>query len=199
MGWEIFLNGKPHAFTSEDLPALIHGADKSGASLFSLNLVKSLYRQGEPLLLITARPQAKDELLTEIKGTDFISLDSLTQLEVAPEKQVIHLLQEHIALLPKIVSVLDDFQSRIVLLKNTEALDKEALSLFYTHPLTIFSGDLNLCTEKEPLLQLKYHSKIFFSPLNNDFRLKLPENLEKYHGYYQGRIDQGTVYLQQSK
>jgi len=197
MSWEILLNNEQHTFTSDDLPALIHGEKGSGASLFSLSLLKQLYEQGEPILVITAHDEARKELLTEVDEIDFMSVTERSQAIDAQEKQVIHLLKEHISILPDLLSLLEDFQTRIVLIKNVEEMDRNTLSLFYTHHLTVFNGDLNTCSEKEAFLQLKYNAKIFFSPLYNDLRLHLPE-LAKYDGYYQGRIDQGTVRLRES-
>jgi len=197
MSWIPLINDEPYTFTTSDLSALIHGEEHSGASLFTMSLLSQLYFQGEPLILVTASPQTKEEFLTQTCGNkDFISVTHEENVSQAEEKQVIHLLKDAEALLPKLLKILEDKTQRIVLLKNIELLSPQTLALFYDHPLTIFSGNLNTCSEKEPLLQLKYNAKIFFSPLHNDFRLTLPP-LEKYHGYYQGKLSQGIVSLLQ--
>jgi len=198
MSWEILLNNNPHTFTAEDLPALIHGEKGAGSSLFAVNLIAQLYAQGEPLLILSSSEAIKEELLTYLKNPDELGeIANGSDIATIHDKQVIYLSSTLQGLVPKIISELEDFSERIVLISKFDGFTNDTLNLFYGHPKTIYCGDLNISDSKEPLLQLKYMAKIFYSPLHNDFRLTLPD-LEKYHGYYQGRIDQGTVTLQQT-
>lgn len=197
MTWTTLLDNQPYSFTYEDLPALIHGEQGSGASLFTITLLRELYSQGEPLLFLSEGDAAKNELLEQIDNPDMISLSDQAQIENAQEHQIIHVTKEHELLLPHLLENLPDKMERVVLIKNMELFSSDTIALFYRHPLVIFSGDLNKSADKESLLQLKFNAKFFFSPLHNDIRLSLPP-LEKYHGYFLGRISQGTVSLKQS-
>ena len=197
MSWDILLNNNSHTFTSEDLPALIHGERGAGASLFSVSFLAQLYAQGEPLFILSSGEDVKEEVLTYLKNPDDLGeITSESDIATIHDKQVIYLSSTLQDLVSKTISELEDFSERIVLVNKFDGFEKDTLALLYGHSKTIYCGDLNVSEAKEPLLQLKYMAKIFYSPLHNDFRLTLPD-LEKYHGYYQGRIDQGNISLQQ--
>jgi len=198
MRWIPLHDNQPYSFTYEDLPSLVHGEKGSGASLFTLTLLSELYRQGEPLILLSEGEAAKTEFLDQANDSpDIISLTDQAQIQTAQEHQVIHVTKEHELLLPHLLENLPDKMERVVLIKNMETFSSDTIALFYRHPLVMFSGDLNKSLDKESLLQLKFNAKFFFSPLHNDLRLSLPP-LEKYHGYFLGRISQGTVSLKQA-
>jgi hypothetical protein len=197
MRWMPLLDNQPYSFTSEDLPALIHGEAHAGASLFTITLLRELYSQGEPLILLSEGESAKTEFLDQANNTpDIISLTDQAQIQTAQEHQVIHVTKEHELLLPHLLENLPDKMERVVLIKNMELFSSDTIALFYRHPLVIFSGDLNKSPDKESLLQLKFNAKFFFSPLYDDLRLTLPP-LEKYQGYFLGRISQGITSLRQ--
>lgn len=198
MSWEILLNNTSHTFTAEDLPALIHGEKGAGGSLLSISLLSHLISQGEPLILLSSSEGVKEAILKDLKKTDDLGeITGESDIATIHDKQIIYIPSTLQKLVPKIISELEDFAERIVLISKFEEFTKDTLTLFYGHPKTIYCGDLNISDAKEPLLQLKYMAKIFYSPLHNDFRLTLPD-LEKFHGYYQGRIDQGTLTLRES-
>lgn len=196
MRWTPLLDNQPYSFTSEDLPALIHGEAHTGASLFTITLLSELYRQGEPILFLSEQEEAKDEFLKQSENPDFFTLSRQEDISKAQEHQVIHVLKENELLLPHLLENLPDKMERVVLIKNMELFSSDTIALFYRHPLVIFSGDLNKSLDKESLLQLKFNAKFFFSPLHDDLRLTLPP-LEKYQGYFLGRISQGIVSLRQ--
>lgn len=197
MSWEILLNNNPHTFTSEDLPALIHGEKGAGASLFSLQVLSQLYEQGEPILVLSSSNEEKTAILTTIKNADELGEIANESDITTHDQQILYMENGMEQLTSRIISDLEDFSERIVLINKFEGFTKETLALFYGHPKTIYCGDLNISDAKEELLQLKYNAKIFYSPLHNDLRLHLPEGLDQYYGYYQGRIDQGTVSLRE--
>lgn len=193
------LDNEQFTFSTEDLPALIHAEKGTGAGRFSLALLIQLFFQGEPLLIVSSGTDVKDAFIEQTHAED--KLGTITSLEDIKEqsyKQVLFILNEQQDLLPEVIRSLEDFSERVVLLTKFEGFSKESLALFYGHPKTIYTVDLNTSEAKEPLLQLKYMTKIFFSPLYNDFRLNLPP-LEQYHGYYQGRTATGTVSLLESE
>jgi len=191
------LDTEPYSFTSEDLPALIHGEPRAGASLFTLSLLSELFRQGEPILFLSEQEEAKNEFLTLTDNPDIFTLSSEEEVMIAQEHHVIHITKGHELLLPHLLENLPDKMERVILIKNIEMFSSDTIALFYRHPLVIFSGDLNKSADKESLLQLKFNAKFFFSPLHNDIRLTLPP-LERYHGYFLGRISQGIVHLDQT-
>lgn len=199
MSWTPLLNNEPFAVTTDDLPTLIHGEEHSGASLFTMTLLSQLYRQGHPLIFLTGKAEAKEEFIAQTNcGDELTEIDASNNYEAAETKQIIYIAKEYAAQLPQLLAALPDKNERIILIKNIELFDEATLAVLFEHPLVMYSGDLNTCTSKELLLQLKYGSKIFFSPLNNDFRLTLPP-LERYHGYFLGRISQGTITLVQGE
>lgn len=198
MSWLPLLNNEPYTFTTEDLPALIHGEKGAGSSLFALGLLSQLYFQGEPLFIISSDDDTKTEFLRQTNAEDKTKeVTDEIHFSDASHHQVIHIASDYDFLIPQLLTHLEDYEDRIVFINTFNGLHKDMLALFYGHAKTIYVGDLNSSEAKEPLLQLKYMAKIFFSPLLNDFRLTLPK-LEKYHGYYQGRTDTGTVTLQQT-
>ncbi len=189
------LDNSPYTLTADDLPALIHGEKHVGASLFTITALAELYRQGHPVLLIASHTDVKNEFITLTSCEDnLLTLEKESDLIGAETFQSLFLSHKDILLLPSILSTLPDIQERVILLHNIDELPEVTISLLTEHQLTIFSGDLNMCSSKELLLQLKYHAKIFFSPLTNDFRLTLPQ-LDKYQGYFLGRISQGKIQL----
>lgn len=195
MSWNIILDNSPYSLTADDLPALIHGEKHVGASLFALTTLAELYRQGHPVLFIASDIATKNEFITQTScGDNLLTIEKETDLIGAETFQALFLSHKDILLLPSILSTLPDIQERVILLHNIEELPEVTISLLTEHPLSIFSGNLNMCSSKELLLQLKYNAKIFFSPLTNDFRLTLPQ-LEKYQGYFLGRISQGKIQL----
>lgn len=197
MSWIPLLNNEPYTITTDDLPALIHGEKGAGSSLFSTGLLSQLYFQGEPLLIISSRPEVKEEFLKQTDAQEkFREITTEQEIAQAQDQQVVYVSSDHNSLLPTLLATLEDFTERTVFIHKFDEINKETVALFYGHQKTIYVGDLNISEAKEPLLQLKYMTKIFFSPLHNDFRLTLPP-MEQYHGYYQGRTDTGTVFLRE--
>lgn len=195
MGWEIQLDNNSYSFTKDDLPALIHGEKHSGASLFTLTALSELYKQGHPILFITAHQEAKEEFLKQTNaGNELFSIEKEADIIGAETHQALFLSHQDTVLIPSLLSTLEDKDERIVLLHDIENLPQALISSFFEHPLTMYSGNLNMSSSKELLLQLKFNAKIFFSPLANDYRLTLPV-LDKYQAYFLGRISQGKMHL----
>lgn len=196
MSWTLMLDQEQFSFTAEDLPAMIHGEPHAGASFFTQQIIAHLYHQGEPLIILSPDGKVRDELLQQIEKLETIpTFTSPTEIPGVEAEQILHLTDE--TLLPQLFSTLPDMQERVVVIFGFEHVSTQTITALSGHNKTIFFGDLNTSASKELLLQWKYNAKIFFSPLHNDFRLTLPP-LEKYHGYFQGRISQGTVYLQET-
>lgn len=195
MSWIPLLNNEPYTITTDDLPALIHSEKGNGAGRFAVALLTQLYFQGEPILIVSSGTDVKDAFIEQTKASDKIA-DITSSQDIQHDKQVLFITSDNQSLLPSVLQSLEDFSERVVLITKFEGFSKETVALFYGHQKTIYVGDLNISEAKEPLLQLKYMAKIFFSPLHNDFRLTLPP-MERYHGYYQGRTDTGTVFLRE--
>ena len=49
---KILVNEKEFNFTEENLPILIHGEDKSGASLYTIAIAANLFSQKEKLVIL---------------------------------------------------------------------------------------------------------------------------------------------------
>jgi hypothetical protein len=195
MSWQLQLDQTPYSFTLEDLPSLIHGEKGSGASLLSLALAAELYKQGHPLLIIAQSDDAREEFLKQTKSDDHLfTIKNESDLLDAEKNQVLFLHHKDIILLPMLLNLLPEKEERVLLLKNFEDISDNVVTSLSEHRHIIYTGDLNLSSSKEYFLQLKYSSKIFFSPLRHDIRLTLPD-LEKYQAYFLGRIAQGKITL----
>lgn len=122
----ILLNSHDFVFGKQHLPCLIHGEEKTGASLFTMTLIAKFYQQGHSLLCLTGFPMAKDEFLSETQAVDdtlFLTNRNYNQSELA--KKAIFITKENHQRFMELVRHLSDINERIILLKNIDLLDKE--------------------------------------------------------------------------
>src|SRR3989338_913960 len=52
--------------SGSDLPMLIHGKERFGASLFSITVSALMHAEGNKILMFTAYPMAKEEFLEQV-------------------------------------------------------------------------------------------------------------------------------------
>ncbi len=161
----ILLNNNQFTFTATNLPLLIHGKDKAGASLFTVTVAADLFSQGYKMLILSGYHMARDEFYQQVKGLPF-------------QENILFYTKEESNLF---LGALDqpDIQERIIIIKNIELFPEEIVDRILLFSKIIISGDINQCTFKDKVLKQNYQSKVLFSQLGNN---PLPD-LEKYQGY----------------
>lgn len=177
---KILINNKEVVFNKEDFPMLINGADKSGASLFSISLLVNLFQNGEKVLLFSAFDPAKEEFRKQIAG--FINDDALI-IESGDEENFI-----------KELDNINDLSERIVLCKNIENYSSNLFNKLKGQELVIFSGDIDKCEFDEQLANKDLKTKIFFSyPGKIEIANKI--DLPKYKGLVISQKYNGIISL----
>lgn len=154
----------------EDLPVLIHGKEKHGASYFSIKLVAGFVKQGNSLIFWSAYPMAKQEFRKELNNN--------------VPSNIIIIENENPAELNKILSEIDIGQTLFV--KNFEIVPSKTREALLERKLLIIAGDLEKTLTKNEVL--KFPVRIFFSPYPG---IEIP-TLEKYQGYMFSK-DQGGI------
>ena len=146
---KILVNDQEIVFNKEDFPMLINGADKSGASFFSISLLANLFENGEKVLLFSAYDPAKEEFRKQLDN--LINNDALI-IESGDEENFI-----------KELNKVSDISNRIVLCKNIENYSANLFNKLKDQELVIFSGDIDKCEFGEQLANKDFKTKIFFS------------------------------------
>lgn len=145
----------------ESLPMLIHGAEGSGASQYTIALAAKWYSQGYEVIFLCGYPMA-EESFVKIVGTSTAKFYTKEKVEEFAEA------------LRNGSSV-----KRIVFIKNIELFSLDVFQLVSAMDTVVISGDLVKSTIANEVLAKKYITKIFFSPLEN---IVLPQ-LNKYEGF----------------
>jgi hypothetical protein len=164
---KILINDKEVVFNKENFPMLINGADKSGASFFSISLLVNLFENREKVLFFSAFDPAKEEFRKQLG--DSINGNTLI-IESGNEENFI-----------KELDKISDLSDRIVLCKNIENYSSNLFNKLTDQELVIFSGDIDKCEFGEQLVKKDFKTKIFFSypeKLEVENKIELP----KYKG-----------------
>jgi len=177
---KILVNDQEVVFNKEDFPMLINGADKSGASFFSISLLVNLFENGEKVLLFSAFDPAKEEFKKQLSVS--INENALI-IESGDEKNFIKELDKVI-----------DLSERIVLCKNIENYSSNLFNKLKDQELVIFSGDIDKCEFGEKLANKDFTTKIFFSyPEKLEVENKI--ELLKYKGLIINQKYNGVISL----
>ena len=177
---KILINDKDAIFNKEDFPMLINGRDKSGASLFSISLLTSLFENKEKVLLFSAFDPAKEEFRKQL--SDSINENALI-IESGDEIAFIKELDE-----------IQDLSERIILCKNIENYSSSLFDKLKDQELVIFSGDIDKCEFVEQLSNKGFKTKIFFSyPEKMEVENKI--ELPKYKGLIISQKYSGVISL----
>ena len=171
---QIIVNDIPFIFRMDDLPLLIHGKERSGASLFSVVAVASLCNNGNLLFFWSAYPMAKDEFYKEIEGKPGIHRIKEVDEIASEEPQIIVMENEASGALSASLSRIDP--DRIIFAKNFETLPESLRIELLKRKSLIVAGDVeNMLTKDE---FLKFRTQVFFSSY---LGINMP-TLEKYEG-----------------
>lgn len=188
---KILFDTKEFHFHTDNLPILIHGEDKAGASLFTVSTVADMYSRGAKILFLSGYPMAREEFLkqTEMNNDYAVITDKLVTENL--QKRVLFLTKEYAEQFIQLIALLPDIDERIILLKNIDLFDESIFTAISNKTKIIYSGDITKTVFIEKLLQLPFKTKIFFSPFNT---IVLP-TLDNYQGYMQSIDGNGLVGL----
>lgn len=165
----IVTNNTPFDFSALDLPCLIHGKPKEGASLFTMCLAAQLCKQGEKLLVLCGYPQAKAEFIRQM-GTDSLSQSRATFFT-----------KENFAGFVEYTALHSNTHDRILLIKNFELFSAQILRQTQKFRGVLLSGNLDECGYGTAIEASWYSTQIYFSkPLAN--RKLSFQNPPKYSG-----------------
>lgn len=145
----ILIDNKEADFREISFPILIHGAEKTGTSFFSICLLANLVRSGMQALIFSAYPAAKEEFRKQIIGYE----DNCIIIDSGEEQVFIEALKN-----------IRDLDDRVVLIKNIDKYTVDLFNAVSNLKLVIFSGDLDNCEFANNLVSKNISSKILFSP-----------------------------------
>jgi hypothetical protein len=164
---KILLNEDTYKCSENDLPLLIHGEDKAGASLFTITFAANLFTTGSKLLFLTGYEMAREEFVKQI---------GISHVE---NNDVIFCFKDSVNQFIEYLNTLSDINERIVIVKNIDLFNEEIFHLISNKQKIILSGDINKCGFKKAILGIKFKTKVMFSTLEGE---KIPE-LQKYQGF----------------
>ncbi len=164
---EILLNEEKFLYAENDLPLLLHGEDKAGASLYTITIAANLFAHGSKLLFLTGYEMAKQEFKKQ------------TSLLSAEDDRVIFFLKDQAEEFTKCMDTLLDINDRVIIIKNIDLFEERVFDLVSEKQKLIISGDIDTCSFKDKILSKKFKTKIYFSDLKG---IELPE-LQKYQGF----------------
>lgn len=174
---------EPVSFATADFPLMVHGRDKSGASLFSITLSARLHNVGEKLLIFTAYPMASEEFRKQIavKANGVYMATTVGAIEEASKYQTIIIEPGNGALFAEYISELPDIGERYILIKNIETVEDGILDqAFFQHPKLFVSGDVSQSTYLSEIMKVAWPTQILFSEIVEGTESDIAE-LPKYH------------------
>ena len=174
---------EPVSFSSVDFPLMVHGRDKSGASLFSIVLAAGLHMKGEKMLIYTAYPMAGEEFRKQIgEKTDRLYVTSNHgEAETASKNQTIIIEPGNTALFQEYLSSLPDISERYILIKNIETIEDGIFDqTFFQHPKLFISGDVSKTTYLSEIMKVAWPTQVLFSEIVEGSENYVAE-LPKYH------------------
>lgn len=173
----ICVNGKLAAFNHKDLPMLVSGKDKSGASFYTIALAASFYKAWKKMIFFCAYPMGVEELMNQINNSD--DIEYVTKQSKPLNKRLIIIKPGDQQLFSWVLGQLDDLDKRFIIIKNIEN-HSLALSKVLFKKNIILSGNIDACPEASILREKEFSTTIYFSrpgDVNNDW-----QEPEKYHG-----------------
>lgn len=136
---------RPLTWPASAWPAVIHGREKSGASLFTVALAADFVRRGWPVVFICAHGEAIRALQRELGighpavRSPAVQPATAVRLE---DMQLITLMQKKGFDVPAALDALHDWRERIVIVKNMEStLTPTLWQLVGSHQRSVLSGD----------------------------------------------------------
>lgn len=189
---------KPFVFLESDLPILIHGIDKAGASLFSVTVATQFFLNNKKILFLTAYPMAKEEFLSQVAGSgkenQVFYLESPGDISNVVHFNGVIVRSGDWKLCLAVLETLSDIEQRIIFIKNIESiLTKELFLAVKMRDKLILSGDVDKTGFAEEIIVLHFKTKIIFSPPKENVGVDIPI-LDRYVGFIAGR-EHGLIKL----
>ena len=191
---KIILNNELYQVKEKDLPFLIIYGEKSGGSHFTITLVVDLFLSGSKILFFTAFPMAKDNFLEQI-GSDHSKvafIDSVEDIKNYKDNQVLILESGNENLFIEAISILQDLNERVVLVKNIEAFSQDIFNNCLDLKNVVLSGNIDICIAKEQILKKSFKSIVVFTKPEISLPIEVPI-LEKWTGYLSGQDNMGVI------
>lgn len=163
---KILVNQEELNFIENDFPMLVHGEEGSGASLYTVTVAVNLFSQGFPIVFLCGYPQAKKEFVKQVA-------------KISYKDQVVFYTKEKISEFKEFV-INPNNKERIIFIKNVELFSDDIFNSVLSKNKIVVSGDISKCVCMKQILNTKFNTRIFFSPLENmTFKL-----LQKYEGFF---------------
>ncbi len=192
----LLLNNKEISITFKDLPYLIHGNEKSGASYFTTSLAADLFNKGHKIIFLHGYPMAEQQFILQIAQPETIThVNDESTLSLLSSKRAL-LIQRDDKLFLKILEALPDTNNRIIIIKNVELYSEKVLSSIMQRNNIILSGNIDNASIKGLLNEKTWSTRTFFSDclsLNH----QLPVSSMKYLGYTKGNNLNGVLSVNQ--
>ncbi len=144
---KILLNDKEVTeLLPEHLPLLIHGAEKSGASMYTIALAAQWFSQDYEIIFLCGYPMAEEAFNGLVSRTNgkakFFTKDKVEEF------------------IDKVKTIND---KTIIIIKNAELFDDRPIKALTNKKLIIISGDINQASTKDVILNISFATQIYFS------------------------------------
>lgn len=177
---QIVIDGTPYNFAASDLPLMIHGNEKAGASLFSVNAAVSICKSGNTLFFWSAYPMAKEEFYKEVgaAGPGIRRIKSADEI-TGDEPRILVMEDESPEALSASLHKID--ANRVLFVKNFEVLPEELRKELLKKELLVIAGDLKGVLAKEEVQRFRTQASFSLYP-----DVDIPA-FQKYEGFIVGR------------
>jgi hypothetical protein len=196
---KILLNDQLFTTGENSLPLFVEYTEGTGGSHLTMTLLSDLFSHGSKILLLTAYPMAKENFLQQI-GEDTTRIgfvNTVSDFEKEKNKQAIILDSGNEELFIQAINVLQDFEERVVLVKNIEVFNDKIFETCLRFDKLILSGDVDKCPYKEKILNKRYNTIIAFCQPLVHFPITVPK-LEKYVGFLYNEKFEGFIKIEKN-
>jgi len=149
----------------QDFPILIHGEDKSGASLYTVCLAAKWFSQGNKVIFLCGYPMAQQAFEEQV-GEEHADATFYTKEKVEEQDFKKAVLGEINA-------------DTLLVIKNVELFGPEEVGWISNFKNIIISGDINKSQAKNEILKRDFTTRVCFSKFEG---IDIP-NLAKYEGF----------------
>lgn len=174
---KIILNDKVvEKVVPESLPMLIHGAEGSGASLYTIALAAKFYQEGYAIVFLCGYPMAEEEFkkITGDSNAKFFTKDKQAEFKYELGSSAL--------------------SKTIVFIKNVELFQDDILGAIGNQKNIVLSGNVLDSSLTDKILSKEYTTKVYFSDIKD---VKLPK-LNKYEGWVVSGDFQGVTKLEKA-
>ncbi len=189
---DIIINKKPALFAKSDLPMLISGQDKSGASFYTICLAANLYKAKKKIIFFCAYPMGVEEFMKQTADGD--GIEYVTAKTAIAGKTAIIVKPGDEELFAWVLQNTPDVTNRIIIIKNFEVHSSAVQKTVFRDNFVI-SGDIDKSPEAGVLREKDFASNIFFSK-PSWLDSKDWQQPEKYQAVIKGKNYSGTTALQ---